>query len=281
MSEVINYLRSNNAEQAKLNQILQTLQKLITPVTGDPKKELIAYAPETRIKTTSELVKGADYVLEDERERRNSSIKKRLPAIQYSYSITESDTGTITFPTTNLKYGSGAEFDSGDFITVASNTVLNVTTFTVSVWFYITGNQTSAKIIEKSSSFSIEMANQQIKASVSGEYTSLYTVTPNAWHNVTITFGSQSLKLYVDNVLKETKTISGTFSSNTNAVKIGEGFAGRLTFVTYSSGVKPSTYVSDIYLSGVYDLTTELATYDLLGTTSGTPTTVSNFVISS
>ena len=280
MSEVANYLRSSNAEQAKLNQILQTLQKLLTPVTGDPKKELIVYAPENKVRLTEVVTGDANIKNTDDRDKLNSLVRTIHSATLSSFPLTDSVNGTITFPTTNQKHGGRAEFN-GDYITITNHSILNVTSFSVSVWFYITGNQTSAKIIEKPSSFSIEMANQQIKASVSGEYTSLYTVTPNVWHNVTITFGSQSLKLYVDNILKETKAISGSFSSNTNAVKIGEGFAGRLTFVTYSSGVKSSTYVSDIYTSGVYDLTTELATYDLLGTTSGTPTTVSNFVISS
>ena len=280
MSEVINYLRSNNAEQAKLNQILQTLQKLITPVSGDPKKQLIAYAPENKVRLTEVVTGDANIKPSIQKSRTLYNVRTQPSATQSSYSLTDSITGTITIPTSGLKYAGRAEFN-GDYITIASNTILDVTTFTVSAWFYITGNQTSAKIIEKPSSFSIEMANQQIKASVSGENTSLYTVTSNAWHNVSITFGSQSLKLYIDNVLKETKTISGTFSSNTNPVKIGEGFVGALSWLSYLSGVKSSTWVNDWYSNALLDLSNEITTYSFVGSTNATPSQMSGLVQSS
>lgn len=279
MSEIVNYLRSNNAEQAKLNQILQTLQKLITPVTGDPKKELIVYAPENKVRLTSVTTGEANIKNTDDRDRLNSLVRTTYTGNLSSFSLTDTVSGTITFPNTNQKLGGRAEFD-GDYITIASHTSLDVTSFSVSVWFYITGNQTSAKIIEKPSSFSIEMTNQQIKASVSGEYTSLYTVTPNEWHNVTITFGSQSLKLYVDNVLKETKAISGTFSSNTNPVKIGEGFVGALSWLSYFSDVKDSTWLSNWFINSILDVTNEITIYNFIGSTDVTPSAVSGLVLS-
>lgn len=279
MSEVINYLRSGNAEQGKLNQILQTLQKLITPVTGDPKKELIVYAPELRVRSTTSTT-GLPNISETEDRDRITQIVRKKQGNVVSYPFTDSVTGTITFPTTGLKYSGRAEFD-GDYITITSHTDLDVTSFSVSSWFYVTGNQTSAKIIEKPSSFSIEMTNQQIKASVSGENTSLYTVTPNAWHNVTITFESQSLKLYVDNVLKETKTITGTFSSNTNPIKIGEGFVGALSWVNYLSTVIDTTWLGNWYSNGILDLSSEIFTYDLIGSTEPTPLAMTGLVQSS
>ena len=279
MSEVANYLRSSNAEQAKLNQILQTLQKLLTPVTGDPKKELIVYAPENKVRLTEVVTGDANIKNTDDRDKLNSLVRTIHSATLSSFPLTDSVNGTITFPTTNQKHGGRAEFN-GDYITITNHSILNVTSFSVSAWFYITGNQTSAKIIEKPSSFSIEMANQQIKASVSGEYTSLYTVTPNVWHNVTITFGSQSLKLYVDNILKETKAITGTFSSNTNAVKIGEGFVGALSWLSYFSDVKDTTWLSNWYTNAVLDLTNEITKYSFIGSTDSTPSQMSGFVVS-
>ena len=279
MSEIVNYLRSNNTEQARLNQILQTLQKLITPVTGDPNKELIVYAPENKVRLTSVTTGDANIKQDQDREKLNSLVRTTYTGSLSSFPLTDTVSGTITFPTTNQKLGGRAEFD-GDYITIASHTSLDVTSFTVSSWFYITGNQTSAKIIEKPSSFSIEMANQQIKASVSGENTSLYTVTPNAWHNVTITFSSQSLKLYVDNVLKETKTISGTFSSNTNPVKIGEGFVGALSWLSYFSDVKDSTWINNWYTNAILDTSNEITRYSFIGSTDVTPSAVSGLVLS-
>ena len=279
MSEVINYLRSDNAEQAKLNQILQTLQKLITPVTGDPKKELIAYAPENKVRLTSVTTGDANIKNTDDRDRLQTLVRTVHSATLSSYPLEDTITGTITFPNTNQKLGGRAEFN-GDYITITNHSILNVTSFTVSAWFYITGNQTSAKIIEKPSSFSIEMANQQIKASVDGQNTSLYTVTPNAWHNVTITFESQTLKLYVDNVLKETKSITGTFSSNTNDLKIGEGFVGALSWLSYFSDAKDSTWLNNWYSNAVLDLTNEITKYSFVGSASPTPSQMSGFVIS-
>lgn len=280
MSEAINYLRSVNAEQAKLNQIMQTLQKLINPVTGDPSKELIVYAPENKVRLTSVTTGEANVSNTDKRDRTVTIVRKRVGSTQVSYGLTDSTTGTITFPTTNRKLAGRAEFSS-DYITIPSHTDLDVTTFTVSAWFYISGNQTSAKIIEKASSFSIEMTNQQIKASVDSQSTSLYTVTPDAWHNVTITFGSQTLKLYVDNVLKETKSITGTFSTNTNLVKIGENFAGSLSWLTYLSGVKDSTWLSNWYSNAILELSNEILTFDFIGSSSATPSQVSGLVVSS
>ena len=279
MSEVVNYLRSNNAEQAKLNQILQTLQKLITPVTGDPKKELIVYAPENKVRLTSVTTGDANIKNTDDRDRLETLVRTVHSATLSSYPLEDTITGTITFPTTNQKLGGRAEFN-GDYITITNHSILNVTSFTVSAWFYITGNQTSAKIIEKPSSFSIEMTNQQIKASVDGQDTSLYTVTPNAWHNVTITFESQTLKLYVDNVLKETKTITGTFSSNTNDLKIGEGFVGALSWLSYFSDAKDSTWLNNWYSNALLDLTNEITKYSFVGNASPTPSQMTGFVIS-
>lgn len=279
MSEVINYLRSGNAEQAKLNQILQTLQKLITPVSGDPNKQLIAYAPENKVRLSSVTTGDANVKPEIDKDRTSHTIRT-VPASSYSsYGLTDSVSGTISIPNSGQKFAGKADFD-GDYITITSDTELDVTTFTVSAWFYITGNQTSAKIIEKPSSFSIEMANQQIKASVDGQDTSLYTVTPNAWHNVTITFESQSLKLYVDNVLKETKAITGTFSSNTNDVKIGEGFVGALSWLSYFSDAKDSTWLNNWYTNAVLDLTNEITKYSFIGNAEPTPSQMTGFVIS-
>ena len=279
MSEIINYLRGDNTEQAKINQIIQSLQKLITPVTGDPKKELIVYAPELRIRSTSGQTGTPDVTKPQARDKTMSLVRTKYSGNLSSFPLSDTVSGTVTFPTTGLKLAGRAEFD-GDYITISSHTSLDVTSFSVSVWFYITGNQTSAKIIEKPSSFSIEMANQQIKASVSGEYTSLYTVTPDAWHNVTITFESQSLKLYVDNVLKETKTISGTFSSNTNAVKIGEGFVGALSWLSYFSDVKDSTWLNNWYTNSILDVSNEITIYNFIGSASATPSAVSGLVLS-
>ena len=280
MSEAINYLRSNNTEQGKLNQIMQSLQKLLMPVTGDPKKELIVYSPESKVRLTSVTTGGANVSNTDPRNKTSLLVRKTADTAQSSYSLTDTISGTITFPTTNQKLGGRAEFAS-DYITIPSHTNLDVTTFSISTWFYVTGNQSSAKIIEKASSFSIEMANLQIKAGVSGENTSLYSVSANAWHNVLITFGSQTLKLYVDNVLKETKTISGTFSTNTNLIKIGENFSGALSWLNYSSGVKDSTWLSNWYSNSLIDLSTEIFTFDFSGSASATPIQVSGFVESS
>jgi len=279
MSEIVNYLRSDNTQQGKINQILQTLQKLITPVTGDPKKELIVYAPESRVKLTSVTTGEPNIKNTDDRDRLNSLVRTKYTGSLSSFPLTDTVSGTITFPNTNQKLGGRAEFD-GDYITITSHTSLDVTSFTVSAWFYISGNQTSAKIIEKLSSFSIEMTNQQIKASVDGQNTSLYTVTSDAWHNVTITFESQSLKLYVDNVLKETKTITGTFSSNTNAVKIGEGFVGALSWLSYFSDAKDSTWINNWYANAILDVTNEITIYNFIGSTDVTPSAISGLCVS-
>ena len=249
------------------------------PLTGDPSKELIVYAPENKVRLTSVSTGEANLKNTDDRDKLNSLVRTTYTGSLSSFPLTDTISGTITFPTTNQKLGGRAEFD-GDYITITSDTSLDVTSFSVTAWFYITGNQTSAKIIEKPSSFSIEMANQQIKASVSGENTSLYTVTPNAWHNVTITFESQSLKLYVDNVLKETKTISGTFSTNTNAVKIGEGFVGALSWLSYFSDVKDSTWIDDWYSNEILDVTNEITIYNFIGSTTVTPSAVSGLCVS-
>ena len=90
MSEVANYLRSSNAEQAKLNQILQTLQKLLTPVTGDPKKELIVYAPENKVRLTSVTTGEANIKNTDDRDRLNSLVKTLHSATLSSYPLNKS-----------------------------------------------------------------------------------------------------------------------------------------------------------------------------------------------
>ena len=88
------------------------------------------------------------------------------------------------------------------------------------------------------------------------------------------------MKLYIDNVLKETKTISGTFSSNTNAVKIGEGFVGALSWLSYFSDVKDSTWLNNWYTNAVLDLTNEITKYSFIGSTDVTPSQMSGYVIS-
>ena len=88
------------------------------------------------------------------------------------------------------------------------------------------------------------------------------------------------MKLYVDNVLKETKSITGTFSSNTNDLKIGEGFVGALSWLSYFSDAKDSTWLNNWYSNAVLDLTNEITKYSFVGSASPTPSQMSGFVIS-
>jgi hypothetical protein len=160
------------------------------------------------------------------------------------------NTGTLTGgPTYSSVNGGSIVFDgTDDHISVPNGNYLNTNEFSTSLWIYletISTTFTQYSFLEKNVfntsgiQFAIgtggELTNRilGVRYSTTGNIASVHNFTPSAtivpfqtWINVSLVFSytnpNSSILLYINGILVETSPVSsGTFVSNTNALKIG------------------------------------------------------------
>ncbi|BAQ92647.1 hypothetical protein [uncultured Mediterranean phage uvMED] len=159
---------------------------------------------------------------------------------------------------------------SNSTIAIPNNSVFNFTTATsISVW--VNRNTTSRDfIIDKGNGSSGSYGWQfefrdssdgyifQINNTADGVPVNLNTganSTTGNWEHIVVTFDSSVGKIYLNGVLKDTDTFSGTVSSNTNGITIGTyslapsgyRFDGKLDQIRFFSKALSSTEVTTLY----------------------------------
>lgn len=147
--DINNTLRSGGSiDRQTLNKILESLQVLNDDVEDDGLQEKIAFAPEMHNRTTSES-SGRDRLSSDTRDRDSFSFTL-TPGSKVAYPVTNVTTGTIEFPSTDLKYGAEGKFDGESYITVPHNNTINPTTANFGMIFWFKSTQQGGGIYSKS-----------------------------------------------------------------------------------------------------------------------------------
>jgi hypothetical protein len=182
------------------------------------------------------------------------------------------------------KFGSAAIFNGNgriDTNTVFTSMVGSSTSYSISAWIYPTSNTTARPFGTENSTdgFLIQTSNGNIKAgggNGSYNFTSDYTCAINQWHHICLVITTNSsIKLYVDNVLKETLSTTISFSGSArlflgadyNTASGENPFTGKIDDVRIYSDVLTSTEVGYLYNNTTASIPTDnlVAYYKLDG----------------
>lgn len=152
-------------------------------------------------------------------------------------SAANSSTATVTVNALPTFSGNALNFDGNDdYVQSTYSTALNITTnLTMELWIYPTKNSGTQNVISKSSSgqnnvsyifprtddgwntFSAYFTfNGTGWTIVNTPYTSL-----NSWHHVAMTYDGSNVRIYMDGTLVKTQAASGSITTNTNPLYIG------------------------------------------------------------
>ena len=230
MSEVINFLRKTNAEQATIDKIIQQLHSMNPEVKGDASKTFKSFAPEVKKRTITSITGQLDRTLELRRRRETSNFNKKIPIPPKSYPLTHTTTGIFTFTPDAHKYGGNGILDGSTYITVNDQATLDVTDeITIALHLKPQTSTGNDLIVSKSGAYVLRIQNtNQIAWFVNSKTPVTYTYTGDIgnWISVIATYKSTSSgqKLYIDNVLQGSDSETGAITTNANDLKIaGDG----------------------------------------------------------
>ena len=264
MSEITNYLRATATNDvAKLNQILQQLQKMITAVTGDLKKELVVFSPETKTRTTTGSAGEPPVKKPHTTTHDNFDILIKPVASAKSWNKTVTTTGTLTFTATDSKRSGNAKFDGSSYITINDHTDLNPNAISISVYVKLPTVSSDALIVKKDGQYELKATSSGIEWRVNtGSWSSAITTTytANTWTLITACYTDGTLTLYKDGSSVATASVSGNIATTSNNLSIGGNGSNNLPNNSYLSHLLildsdvGSTWVSDWNTKAVLDI---------------------------
>jgi subtilisin-like proprotein convertase family protein len=146
--------------------------------------------------------------------------------------------------------GTAAAFDGvNDEVTVADNALLDLSQFTLGAWVMPTVVRSGAQVlVDKGSNYRMFISPGGMTATLSFQAPCGSTRTVNAqaplmqnqWNHVMATYDGTTARLYVNGYEQGRLAVSGPACVNTQPLRLGSGFAGRLDEVTlYDHALSP------------------------------------------
>ena len=161
--------------------------------------------------------------------------------------------GTVVYSKANGRFneGAGGFYANSSVIRVEDNTLLDLTTFTISAFFKVNRFWDGAifakfQAAQSNTNYYLDTAggNRNLRFMYSnGTQSVLYVnklLSNNIWYNVIVTAGSGVIKVYINSELISQASYTGTLATNTYPLTFG----GRL---------QASGYTYDSYLDGSID----------------------------
>jgi hypothetical protein len=143
---------------------------------------------------------------------------------------------TPTWVTSPVEFaGNSLNFDgTNDVVSIPNHATLNITTaITLEAWVYATKNTGIQNVISKSSSSANNgyifprtdngWTNTIIYFHIGGSWRTLSAAYPglNAWHHLAATYDGATIKLYIDGVLSASQAQTGSITTNSNVLALG------------------------------------------------------------
>tara|TARA_R110000803_G_scaffold71192_1_gene134323 strand:+ start:1663 stop:2451 length:789 start_codon:yes stop_codon:yes gene_type:complete len=262
MSSINDYIRPTDYGYVRkdINKILALVHDITAQEPEDEGlQERICISSSVKLRTTSVIIGEPNFLDTLYRDKQSFVYRKVIPSSVYTYDLSHTTTGTLTFSTDSTKYGGAGTFDGSSYITIADHARMDTSYVSLGGWFYLpatdSGDTLAQNLIGKGTSFQLTIdphataANQiraisqdiedsnaltetgvtiQTEDSLDLELTKYVgasvvgTFTPNAWNHIIMTRGAVNLKLYINNVLISTDTsMDGVILPNTNDLIIG------------------------------------------------------------
>ncbi len=259
MSNINDYIKPSDygAVRKDINRILALIHDITAQEPEDEGlQERITIGSAVKLRTSNVTVGGATLAPTNVKDREVFIFRKRIPTQVYAYDLTHTTTGTLTFSSSDTKFGGAGTFDGSSYITIDDHVRFDVEDISLGGWFYLpatdSGDTNSQNIMNKGTSYSLIVdphatAANQIRATMF----SLATVTlkteanvdletedslplegdtyinidltgsftPNAWNHIWITREDPNFKLYINNVLADNST-----SATGNVVQNNDDF---------------------------------------------------------
>ncbi len=184
----------------------------------------------------------------------------------FRHAIDQTDTNNPTPTQTNLAgdLSSCAVFDGiNDRIAVAHNPAFNATMVSVEAWVKATASLYILSRYDNYASFSVNSFNTWINGTGTGitrysggnstTYTSNTIINNGQWHHVVWTYqsGTGGYILYIDGILVDQQTTSGTINSSSYPLVIGTGYQGGTHTVFYPGSLSGVAYYPGIILNQI------------------------------
>ena len=207
----------------------------------------------------------------------NSLSDDESPSGRTASTKTLSATGTITSSSSTVKfYGTSASFGSNSYYSLNSADFnFGTSDFTIEFWVYPSGASSGSLVSTNLASLSIATFNSRLYHSTGtldvytnggAEYISLASAVPvNAWSHVAFCrSGAQTLRVFVNGVLKTTNNAWGVSYSDSGNLYINNGRDGSTTrnfqdfriykgVAKYTSNFNPPTATQDATIAAVND----------------------------
>ncbi len=259
-SNINDYVRpTDKSSRRDINKILSLIHDL---VAQEPESEglqqRICFTPHVKRRTNTVTFGSTTVANTDDKDIQNFVFRKRIPLEVITYDLIHTTTGTLTFTGNDTKLGGAATFDGSSYVTITDHAELSPTSFSFGGWFYLPAtassdtasqsllskglyeltidphataiNQLRAKVnLFGDSDLLLETGavlqtedSQTIVGDATRDEEATYAFNPNAWNHIWITFGSNGLKLYLNNSLVATNSSAiGTIQTNSDNLVIG------------------------------------------------------------
>lgn len=151
-SEIINYLRKVNAEQALIDRLIQSLHEQQPEIKGDPKTVKKIIAGHVRRKRLTVVIGAYNLNPTYVRGIEVDHFRKKLPAISKSYSLIHTVTGTeVLEGIAGSKFGAGAINDATKHIATDNDPQIDVASgsFGIGCWYKSTSSAANHGIVCK------------------------------------------------------------------------------------------------------------------------------------
>ena len=231
-SNINDYVRPTDVSSRRdINKILSLIHDL---TAQDPEEEglheRIMLTPEVRLKTSTVIFAGADFLDTQDLHHENWNWRRKKPAIVKVYDLvhTQVGAGALLFPVDSTWFGARCDADGTNYMTIDDDVAMNGTTeITVAIMVYLPASGGGFVIAEKENEWRLRVVDTNtIEFAIysSGAYkTALtYAYTINTKYSIVGTYKSTSSgqTLYVDGSSVDSDAETGAINNGTKKIGI-------------------------------------------------------------
>jgi hypothetical protein len=148
------------AVRKDINRILSLIHDITAQEPEDEGlQERICISSNVKLRTTSVVFGAANLLGLNYKDRFSSIFRKVIPTTVYTYDLTHTTTGSLTFTSNDTKFGGAGTFDGSSYITITDHDRMDTSNVSLGGWFYLPATDASdvsaQNLMGKGSSFQL------------------------------------------------------------------------------------------------------------------------------